>query len=439
MQALGTLSMGGGSQIFSNNYSGSGNGGDVLVIASALNIDGQASSGTTCICTTTDTVGTGGSISVRVGSMSIDGAGSNLGFTGIETVADGTGSGGAVQVDVAGRATISNGGFIYSGANGQGNAGNIAVSAGTLLLQDVGNGNIDTGIGSNTFGAGSAGSVQISSDALTLNAPAGTNPLATPVGIYSSPEPGSSGNGGNVTVDIAGPVSLNGPTVISTSTYSIGAAGQVAIDAHGTVSLLDGGLISSESFAAGSGNAGSVSLNAVALDIAGRGSASETGVAADTSGTGRAGDITIRVGTLSIDGGSGTGEADIQAFTNGSGAGGQIQITVGGNATIANGGLIYTDSYAQGNAGSIALRAGNLVIDAQPNGSNYTTGIEAAAYGTGNAGSIQVTAGSLTINSYSGSLLPIVISSDAVPGSSGNPAPSISMSMGISSLAAMRP
>ncbi len=420
VQALGTLSMGGGSQIFSNNYSGSGNGGDVLVTGSALTIDAQASSGTTCICTTTETAGSGGSVTVRVGSLSIEGANSNLGFTGIETVADGAGSGGALRLEVVGQATISNGGFIYSGTSGQGNAGNIAVSAGNLLLQDVGNGNINTGIASNTFGAGASGSVQINSGALMLSAPAGTNPLATPVGISSSPESGSSGNGGNVTVDIAGPVSLNGPTVISTSTYSTGAAGQVSIDAQGAVSLLGGGLISSESFAAGAGNAGSVTLNAAALDIEGRGSAFETGVAADTSGTGSAGDVTVHVGTLSIDGGSGTGEADIEAFTNGSGAGGQIQIMVARNATIADGGLIYTNAYAQGNAGSITLSAGNLTIDAHPNGSNYATGISADTYGPGNAGSIQISSGSLTVSSYSGSLLPIVISSDALAGSTGN-------------------
>jgi filamentous hemagglutinin family protein len=420
VQALGTVSMSGGTQIYSESNSGSGNGGNVLLTASTLNIYGQAGSGTTGISTTTQTAGTGGSISVRVGSLSIDGAGSNLGFTGIESISDGSGGGGAVQVDVGAQATISNGGFIFTAADAQGSAGNITLSAGNLLLQDVGNANINTGIASSTFGAGSSGSVRISSGSLTLNAPPNAVPQTEPVGIYSSPEVGSSGNGGDITVDVAGPILLNGPTAISTSTYSSGAAGQVSINAQGTVSLLDGSIISSEAFAAGSGNAGSVSLNAAALNIEGRGSASDTGVAADTSSSGSAGDITIRVGALSINGGTGTGLADIEAYTNGNGAGGQIQIEVAGNATIADGGLIFTDSYAQGNAGSIALSAGNLVIDAQRNGSIYTTGIQAETYGAGNAGSIQIKAGSLTTNSYTGGSLPIAISSDAETGSSGN-------------------
>jgi filamentous hemagglutinin family protein len=419
VDAGGTVAIGAGSQIFSNNYAGSGNGGNVVVTASALNIVGQASSGTTGISTTTETAATGGSISIKAGSLSIDGASSNLGFTGIQSIADGAGRSGAVQVDIAGQATISNGGFFLTTANAQGNAGDITLSAGNLLLQDVGNGNINTGILSNTFGAGASGSLQINSGSLTLNAPPATNPLANPVAIYSSPEAGSSGKGGDVAVNVAGPVSLNGPTAISTTTYSSGAAGNVSITAQGTVSLLGGGLISSESFG-GSGNAGGITLNAPALDIEGHGAAAETGMAADSSGPGTAGDVAIRVGTLLIDGGTGTGLTDIEAFTNGNGAGGQIQIAVAGNATLADGGEIFTDSYAQGNAGSIALSAGSLVIDAQRNGSNFITGIQAETYGAGNAGSIQIKTGSLTVNSYTGAVLPITLSSDANPGSTGN-------------------
>jgi filamentous hemagglutinin family protein len=400
--------------IISSTAYAQGNGGNVSMSAAALDIEGVAATAGTSIATASYASGSAGAITVHAGSLSIDGAGSNQGFTGIESSSNASGAGGAIQIDVTGAATIANGGLIDSTAYAQGNAGNIVMSAGNLLLQDTGNAS-RTGIYASTYAAGSSGTVQVTADALTMFGPASAA-AGNPVAITSSTDAGATGVAGDVNIDVSGNISLTGGAIAS-NTYSSGAGGQVTVKALGTVSLLAGADIDAAS-TGGTGNAGGISLTAAALDIAGQGSTGETGVIA-SAGEGNAGNIQIHVGTLSIDGGPGPALAGIDANTYGTGTGGQVQIDVAGTATIADGGLIFTDTFGQGNAGSIDLTAANLVINAQGNTSEGT-GIEAGTYGAGNAGSIHINAGSLTMSSYeTTSMLPVYIESGAEAGSSG--------------------
>jgi filamentous hemagglutinin family protein len=389
-----------------------GNGGNVSLSATALDIEGIRNSASTEIATTTYGSGNAGGISVHAGSLSIDGAGGNQGITGIESSSNASGAGGAIQIDVPGAATIANGGLVFSAAYSQGNAGDIVMSAGTLLLQDIGNTSV-TGLYESTSGAGSSGALQLTADSLTMIGPTGA--AGNPVSIASSADSGSTGAAGDLSIDVSGNISLTGGAIAS-NTYSSGAGGQVTIKALGTVSLFAGGDIDAASTGS-TGNAGGISLTAAALDIAGHGATTETGVIA-SAGEGNAGNIQVHVGTLSIEGGPGTGLADIDAATYGAGSGGQIRIDVTGTATIADAGLIFSDTYGQGNAGSIDLTAANVVLDAKGN-TNVATAIQASSYGVGNAGSIQINAGSLTMISGATPNLPVFIETTAEPGSSG--------------------
>jgi filamentous hemagglutinin family protein len=413
VQALGTLSMGDDAEILTATNSGPGNGGNLSVTAGALDIASTATASITNIVTLSYTAGNAGAITIHTGSLSIDGAASNSGFTGIESFSDGAGAGGAIQINVTGAATIANGGQINSAADAQGNAGNIVMSAGKLLLQDSGNAST-TGVYEGTYGAGSAGAVQVTAGALTMIGPASAS--ANPVSIENSTQAGATGVAGNINIDVSGNISLTGGAIAS-NTYSSAAGGQVTVKAVGTVSLLAGASIDAASTA--TGNAGGISLTAAALDIAGQASTAETGVIAHAY-QGNAGDIQINVGTLSIDGGPGPGFADIDAATYGAGAGGQVRIDVTGSATLVDNGFIVTDTSGQGNAGNIDLTAANLVINGQTN-TSIGTGIEAGTYGAGNAGSIHINAGSLTMTGYeaTNSTVPAYIESGAEAGSSG--------------------
>jgi filamentous hemagglutinin family protein len=391
----------------------SGKGGNVSVSAADLQIKGVASAVTTEISSASFASGNAGAITIHTGSLSIDGAGSNQGFTGIQSQSNASGAGGAIQVGVTGAATIVNGGLIDSTAYAQGNAGNIVLSAGTLLLQDSGNTSI-AGIYESTYGTGSSGAIQVTADALTMIGPVSVTEHQ--VSIASSTNGSATSGAGDISVDVSGNISLTGGAVAS-NTYSSAAGGQVTVKARGTVSLLAGGSIEAASTGS-TGNAGSINLTAAALDIAGQGTIAETGVVA-SSGDGNAGDIKIHVGALSINGGPGTGAAGLDASTYGAGTGGQVRVDVTGTATLADNGMIFTNAYGTGNAGSIDLTAANVVLNSQGN-TSLSTGIEASTYGAGNAGSIQINAGSLTMSSYeTTSLLPVFIDTGAEPGSSG--------------------
>jgi filamentous hemagglutinin family protein len=416
IDVTGAANMANGGIISSTAYA-QGNGGILSLTAAALQIQGVAGAVTTDIASASYGSGDAGAIIIHSGSLSIDGAGSNLGFTGINSSSNAAGSGGAVQIDVTGTATIANGGQINSEANAQGNAGNIVMSAGSLLLQDSGN-TSTTGIYAGTYGAGASGAVQVTADTLTMVGRASLS--GSPVAIQSSTNADATGVAGNVNIDVSGNISLTGGSIAS-NTYSSAAGGQVTVNALGTVSLLAGGSLEAAS-TGGTGNGGSVNLTAAALDIALQGSSAETGVIASSS-TGNAGDIQINVGSLSIEGGAGTGQADIDASTSGAGAGGQIRIDVTGAATLADSAQITAATFGSGNAGNIELTAGSLTLQANGN-PNAHTAIAADTDGAGNAGSVQINAGTLTMTSVAPSAAnqnqPVFISSDADPGSSGS-------------------
>jgi hypothetical protein len=137
VRALGTLSMGDDAEILTETSAGPGNGGNLSVTASALDIVSTASASITNIETLSYTAGNAGAITIHTGSLSIDGAASNSGFTGIESFSDGAGAGGAIQIDVTGVARIANGGFIGSVADAQGNGGNVSVTAADLQIEGV--------------------------------------------------------------------------------------------------------------------------------------------------------------------------------------------------------------------------------------------------------------------------------------------------------------
>jgi filamentous hemagglutinin family protein len=416
IDVTGAASMANGGIISSTAYA-QGNGGTLSLTAAALQIQGVASAVTTNIASASYGSGDAGAIIIHSGSLSIDGAGSNLGFTGINSSSNAAGSGGAVQIDVTGPATIANGGQIATGAYAQGSAGNIVMSAGSLLLQDSGNAST-TGIYASTVGAGFSGALQVTADTLTMVGPASA--AGNPVSISTSTNGSATGVAGDVNIDVSGNISLTGGA-IGSNTYSSAAGGQVTVKALGTVSLLAGGAIDAASDG-GTGNAGGISLTAAALDITGQGSTAETGVIASAD-AGNAGDIQIHVGTLSMDDGPGTGYADIDASTIGTGAGGQIRIDVTGAATLADSAQITAATVGAGNAGNIELTAASLTLQANGN-PNAHTAIAADTDGAGNAGSIQINAGTLTMTSVAPSTTnqnqPVFISSDADPGSSGS-------------------
>jgi large exoprotein involved in heme utilization and adhesion len=327
-----------------------------------------------------DTFGRGnaGGVSANVtGELTIAGASENN-FTGIssDTTFKGTGAGNAGNVVVsAGTLLISgNGGQISASTFGAGSGGDVSVTAGVLSLASLG------AVASATFGSGHGGNIAVSvSGQLSISGTSGD--FLT--GIAASSQEGSTGNAGNVTVH-AGSVSIvNNKAEIASSTLGRGNGGEVSVDVAGLLSI-DGGPttlltgIAAQSFPGTTGNAGSVFVNARELAIINNGQ-----ISVSTQGPGAGGDVAVTVaGPITLQSGG-----QVTAATAGAGNGGTVRVTVQGPFSVSDSGsgiIALASSAASGDAGSVTVGAPQITITAGGEISSTTAG-------TGAGGSVTVT------------------------------------------------
>ena len=304
---------------------------------------------------------------------------------------------------VAGELAIRNGGEISSSTFSSGGAGQVNATAGSILIDGQG---LRTGIFSDArAGTGNAGDLQV--------AAAGGISVLNAGAISSSTF--TSGNAGAVKVT-AQSITIDGeggsiyPTgILSESVNGTGNAGSVAVEAAASLSIFSGGDISSSTFS--SGDAGSVKVTAGSIVIDRRGNATFAGISS-------------------------------QANLDTTGDAGDIEVTATGNLAMLNGGQISSSTFSSGDAGSVKVTAGSIVIDRQQggfftgissdtnNGVGHAGRVAVAAHGDlsilqggeissstrsgGNAGSVLVSAGTLQVDGASSS-----INASAKSGSSG--------------------
>ncbi len=399
--------------------------------------------------------GDAGSVEVSAGELHIDDLGTPNQFTGIASNAepDSSGAAGAVEVTVQGLAELLNGAEISSSTFALGNAGSIEVSAGELRIDDLGTLNQFTGIAStanrdssgaagavevtvqglaellngaeissNTFALGNAGSVEVSAGELRIDGRGIPNQFT---GIASNAEPGSSGTAGTVKVTVKGLGELLNGAGISSSTFtrgnagivevstgalyidgggteqltgitsnaasgSSGAAGSVEVMVHGLAQLLNGAQISSNAAPDSSGAAGMVKVTIQGLAQLLNGAS----IISSTFAQGDAGRVEVFAGELYIDGGGVlnqfTGIAS-NAEPDSSGVAGKVKVQVQRLAQLLNGAEISSNTFAQGDAGSVEVKAGELRIDDLGTPDQFTGVASGAGLGSsGAAGTVTV-------------------------------------------------
>ena len=464
----------------SSNTSSDGNAGTVSVSAATINLDGggpartRISSETTggagnagrvdvtasgelrisegsLVSSGTNSQGSGGAIHVEAGSIVIDARGSDL-FTGITSQAapGSTGNAGQVDIHAIGSLTLLRGGTIDSSTFTSGNAGSVRVRAQDVLVDST---------GSYTYPNGAGRAVG---------------------GIFSSASYGSSGNSGTVDVEATNQVSVLGGGAISSGTQASGLAGSVRVAAR--VVLVDGfeSSIDAEAIAGSSGQTGDVVVSAserisvthggslsvrtdasvddpgsltptnltvtapivtvtggsITAATGGNVNASAVGVNAsntlsvllggqigsDTSAQGHAGIVTVRAGNVLIDGHAAAGKTGISSNTSGSGIAGVVDVQATNSILLAHGGTISTDTYGSGTAGYVFLAADQLTLSGE--GFNGFTGLSSAAQSgsSGDAGAVIVFARNVVVDG-AGTLFDLGttgIRSDARHFSSGN-------------------
>ena len=222
-------------------------------------------------------------------------------------------------------------------------------------------------------------------------------------GLSLATVPRTSGNGGNVTLEAEGNITL-GQDILTYPQY-LGDAGNVSITSHnGDITVAS--KISTTAESNGSGNAGNVTIEALNGEI------SIHAIYADSEGAGnKAGDISIQAQ------GDITATWEITATARNDAKAGNIEISstegnidlyeiearISGKDSVANGGSITleatqgdittgqisTDAY-YGDAGSITVTAGGRIVSSVPSSSNY---ILARSRKEGNGGEVTFQAG----------------------------------------------
>ncbi len=330
----------------------------------------------------------------------------------------GVGKSGNIQI-ATGSLLVTNGAGVSSGTSGRGDAGNITINArDKVAIEGFGGSMAIKSFVTSTAGDGSignAGNIRITTGELLLKDGGGIQAFT-----------GGQGKGGNINLDVGNTTTFDGSS--GASTFVIGSkadAGNIELKT-GSLFLTNGGQMSTAIGGAG-GNAGKITIVAreiISIDGAisglksrllsgeGRGGDIEitTGslsltngaeLSSDTNARGNAGNITINArDTITVDGTSGKSSSSASSVSgsNAVGNGGDIRINAK-TLFLTNGGAISTFSAGQGNAGNIFLDTSNRInIDGVGSDRRPSRAVSfLATRGIGRGGNIEITTPSLSV------------------------------------------
>jgi len=314
-------------------------------------------------------------------------------FAGIEPGSFGQGDSGNIAIFARGNIQVTDGSTITTSTVGQGQGGNLNVTADSIELDGTSATGFSSSLSSSTQSSGNAGNVVIDARQLRI-----TNGAAISTSAFRN----SSGQGGDITV-IADSIELDGTTPsgqfssgLFSSTQSSGNAGDVSV-ATEQLRITNGATISTSAEANSSGDGGTLNVTADSIELDG---ISTTGVgsslSSSTQGSGDAGNVAIDAGQLRITGGA---AISTSAFRNSSGDGGTLNVTADSielDGTTPSGQFssgLFSSTQSSGNAGDVFVTTEQLRIT---NGATISTSAEANSSGDG--GNLNVTADSIELD-----------------------------------------
>ncbi len=323
-----------------------------------------------------------GEIKVSSGSLVFNdvGAFNDVGF-------GSKGNGGNITID-SGSFSLSDGAQLSASTFGQGNAGNVTVSAKDAVSLAGGQTTIFSRV--EAGGVGKGGDIDI--NAATLSLIDGAQ-LQTITSGASDTQPAGRGDAGNVNVNVTGAVSLAGQKngfssgiLSQVETGTVGDGGNITIDS-GSFSLSDGAFLTAST--SGQGNAGAIKVNAADFFTI-SGSSSDLNLNSglfvnSQSPTGTAGDIIVTSPKVTLDN---RGRLNAQSA---SGNGGNINVLQTDLLLLRRGAEISTTAgtaQAGGNGGNINIDAWSGFILAVP---SEDSDITANAF-TGSGGRVDIQA-----------------------------------------------
>ncbi len=341
-----------------------------------------------------------GRLRLRAGSLHLDGAGESAALS-AWAAADGNTA--SLSLDVAGPMTVAHGGNVYSFASGNGTAGPVSVRAGSLLVDGLGAYTV-IGSQSNVGARHAAAALdiqvrdttvvrsggQIASFASTLG-PAGAITLATGAlqldALGSGTSTGVQSYGGSpMRIEVAGALDMRRGSAINSSSAANHLPGTVRVSAGSATLDGEGGVAQISALTSNRQAAADVEVHvAGALAVRDGGQ-----ISSGTLAAGDAGQVRVSARDLDLSGSPGTVTGVFaSSFDANAGAAGSVQVDAQ-QLGIRRGASISTASLSDFHgAGKVSVRADSIVLD----GAGVATGIESLAYGLlGNAGQVDVLA-----------------------------------------------
>ncbi len=348
-----------GSGLFAQN-GGSGIAGDLIIKTGRLLVrDGAEVSGSAF------SSGKGGNLeitadAVELSGRSIDSQHPSGLFAQSERAA--TGDGGNLKIGT-GRLLVDNGAQVSVGTLGEGNSGNLEITADTLEVSGTStDGKDSSSLYSQSEGSGNAGDLKID-----------TGRLIVRDGAVVSSSTFGKGKGGNLEITATNSVEVTGRStdgLIGSGLFAqsvrtaSGNAGDLKINT-GRLQVRDGARISNDTF--GTGNSGSLQItatNSVELTSTLADGERPSSLLAQSYGSGSAGNLRIDTGRLLVRDGS-----VVSSNTSGSGEGGSLQITatnsvelIGTSADRQRSSGLVVQSFGSGNAGNLRIDTSRLLV-----------------------------------------------------------------------------
>jgi filamentous hemagglutinin family protein len=312
----------------------------------------------------------GGSIEVNVNNLDLTqnsalnaGIGQNSGSSDAQA--------GDIIVNASGNINLDNNSSIFNqvGNNGQGNSGNVVITANSLTL------NNRSFVGGGLSGTGNSGDI-------TFNV-ANSIRVDGASSLRSLVERNAVGNSGNITIDTGILRVSDENSLIFANTRGVGDAGDVTINATDSVTLIDNATLISQVEPSATGNSGNVSITTPILEVR-----DFAGIFTTTAGTGNGGNITINTRDRTfVD-----RRSSISAGTTNQGNAGNIAVNTN-SLTLNNFALLSANTRDNGNG-----TAGNIVVNA--NDVNLSQGAIIGSFTETNftGGTISLNANSLNLS-----------------------------------------
>ena len=425
----------------------SGNGGDILINANSILLEGNDSNTVPRLFTQTNGSGNGGNIIATTADTlelnrgtsilsftSATGKGGNLNITAnnvtvldsakIKTTVSKTGAGRSGDIDIVANDSISLSGkqtLISSETQGKGNSGNISVKSDHLNIQN------EASIFSTTASEGHSGHLFIDSNNILLanDSAAMANGSMSPsltginTNIIDFDRNGkATGNSGDLTV-LSKQLTLKNGANISASNFGQGDSGNLCVESDNITLTtdIDVGIFTSNISNDGksSGRTGNLTVTAHNNLILENATMVETG----NEGTGSNGNLRVNAKNIFLTGDDSKQKTGIlnNAYPDGTGSVGDLTVK-SENLSIKNGAQISSIAFGQIDAGNIAINS--QYIEVISNGKKIT-GLNTQTQSTGNAGDIHIKTDKITLSGESAVILSDSNSTDNInSGNSGN-------------------